>query len=425
MNFRLSALTILIFSLPCLLAGQKNFSSARIVLNTNDTLQGFIDYKEWHTNPESVLFSKDKQGKGYFYHPGDISYFEITGREAYKRFRVSISMDPEAIGNLSEKDTTRKVDLVFLRVLKQGKNVSLFSYTDKLKRRYYILENNDTTPVELQNSVFLNDGQVVEEKQYRSVLKNIALKYKSTDDKIFDEINRAEYYQETMESICNQVNGVQELSPDSKPESKEARYRFFAGAGVNAGSLKFIGDNQFTGKTKSPFYYPLVDLGVDLFLKPSVGKLFLRAQVEVTAFKTTAYTFEQHFAYKDNYYFNFRQINVSVMPQLNYNFYNTSSFKWFVGAGGGFNFSFYPQNEQKFTREITSDTTIINNKYLNPLKKFWLNAVIRTGVVINRLETSFIFLPKSAITQLGNFELANSSLQLQFNYLFGNKKRKG
>jgi hypothetical protein len=40
---------------------QKNYTLAYIVKNNNDTINGFIDYREWYKNPESILFTQSKK----------------------------------------------------------------------------------------------------------------------------------------------------------------------------------------------------------------------------------------------------------------------------------------------------------------------------------------------------------------------------
>src|SRR5688572_5393959 len=46
----------LAFCLPLFLSAQKNFQKGYIVSLAGDTTRGFIDYKEWNSSPESILF---------------------------------------------------------------------------------------------------------------------------------------------------------------------------------------------------------------------------------------------------------------------------------------------------------------------------------------------------------------------------------
>lgn len=148
---------------------QKNLKEGYIVLNNKDTLTGFIDYREWYRNPDNVLFSSSKEAGRQRYKVNDISAFAASGLEMYRRYTVRISMDRQLVGNIGEKDTSGRIDTVFLKVLQTGKNVTLFSYSDDVKKRWYILPANESTPMELQNSEYLHNGEVVNEKEYRTV----------------------------------------------------------------------------------------------------------------------------------------------------------------------------------------------------------------------------------------------------------------
>jgi hypothetical protein len=88
-----------------------------------------------------------------------------------------------------------------------------------------------------------------------------------------------------------------------------------------------------------------------------------------------------------------------VHEELNYNLYNGQNFKYFIGAGVGFNFSSYPLNEETYIREATTDTTtIVNDNYIAYIKKFWLSAIIKTGISVMHIEVSIAYAPNSTIS---------------------------
>ena len=146
--------------------------------------------------------------------------------------------------------------------------------------------------------------------------------------------------------------------------------------------------------------------------------MFLRSQLSVSGYKAQAYAFTNYNTAKQNYYLKLKQTNIALQEQLNYNLYNGQIFKWFVGAGAGFNFSSYPLNQERFLSEGSSDTsTSINNNYAQ-IKKFWLNACLRSGFAIRNLEITLTYCLKSSVSQSARYGVDNSSLQLQINYLF-------
>ncbi len=416
--------TAIIISFCCLLFitsfSQKNLREGFVVLNNNDTLTGFIDYREWYRNPNSILFSQSKESGRQWYSGKDIKCFAVNVGEMYERFYVRISMDRQSLNNIDEKDTASKTDTVFLKVLQTGKNITLFSYSDDIKRRLYILPANETTPVELQNSEYISNGNVINEMEYRSVLLDIARRFVPEYADIQALIDNQTFSEKNIMDIGYKINGINGEIAIQKEKNKLSRVAFFAGIGVNRGLITFTGDNRYAGKTTGANYSPVVSGGADIFVNPAIGRLFLRSQLSFSSYKTEAYTFTNYFEAKENYYLKFKQKNIALHEQLNYNIYNGLHLKWFAGAGAGFNFSAYPQNEEKFIREGLSETTITtNDNYLSVIRKFWLNAAFRSGLTLYNFDIAVEYYPKSSISQYANFSVLNSSFQLKLNYLFG------
>jgi len=412
MRINLASLFLTMYLFTTTTYAQKNLREAIIVSNNGDTTNGFIDIKEWVANPEFFSFATAKGAPLSRFSIGDIQYFNIKGVDEYIRYKVNVSMDEESLSSIGEKDTSFEVRTVFLKTLVKGKNVSLFSYTDHLKRRFYLLEKNDATPTELLNSVYILNGQLKEDRQYRSMLTSAAIKYITSEDNLLFQIDHAGFNAADIISICSRLNGKVESENTTKFDGKKSvAWRILAGVGINDGSLTMSGDNIFSGINSKPFYFPLALTAADLMITPEVGKIVLRSQLHITNYKTDGYVFKDFAQYTEEYFFKFKQLNIAFTPQLLYNLYNQKNLKWFLGAGAGFNFSSYPTNELKFVRKSSTNSGGFIDNYLQ-LKKFWMNLCFSTGVDINRMELAFVFLPKTSITRTLAYGLDNSSLQL-------------
>lgn len=417
MTARSYVLTLAFICFSFNIYAQKNLKEAIIVTNNSDTIRGFIDYKERYKNPASVLFATDKDAAFTRYAVSDLNYFNVTGLEEYERYTVDVSLEKEALSTIGGKDTSHESRMVFLKVLHRGRNVTLFSYRDDLKTRMYILESSDTNPVELRNSIYMVNGQVREEKQYRYMLSSIASRYLPGDENIISQINNASYDAKDIENICLKLNGgtkketVKPASAGTKPAM-----RLFIGGGVNKGSLEVVGGNIYSGINSHPFYYPVGVVGVDYVFNPAVGKLILRGQLHATGYKTDAYVFKDFDQYTEEYFFKLEQINIAFEPQLLYNIYNQKKLKWFVSAGLGLNFSSYPLNEQKAYRKSSTDDEVIDENYVKTLKNFWMNGCLSSGVDFNRMEFALVYFPKASITSTAGWGIDNSSLQLRFSF---------
>lgn len=399
---------------------QKNLQPAYVVDNKNDTINGFINYREWYKNPERILFTQSKNTALQKFTINDVSSFSITGKEQYRRYNVNISMSENIIGNMEVGDTASKNDFVWLKILLAGKNVQLFSYIDNIKTRLYILSSDESVPVELKNTEYLSADKLISENEYKNILRANAKKYAPGNVELYAKISALGFYKDDILNICYTINGIDK--DDIKVEAareKQNRIRFWAGIALNKGEIKVAGNNRYAGKTSGSTLSPLVAAGLDILVNPYIGKMFLSTEISYATYKTSAYIFNKYFVSKDNYYLEIKQANIALLEMLNYNLYNGKNFKYFIGAGASFNFSAYPTNQETLIKEATSDTTtIINNNYIDPIRKFWMIVAIKTGVSAKNIELSISYLPNSAISNYGSFAVQNSSLRLQLNYVF-------
>lgn len=399
---------------------QKNLQPAYVVDNKNDTTNGFIDYREWYKNPESILFTQSKQAALQKFTINDVSSFSITGKEQYRRYKVNISMSNNTIGNMEVGDTASQNGIVWLKILHAGKNVQLFSYIDNIKTRLYILSSDEAVPVELKNTEYLSADKLISKKEYQNILRANAKKYAPGNVELQAKILALGFYKDDILNICYTINGIDE--DDIKVEAareKQNRIRFWAGIALNKGEIKVAGSNRYAGKTSGSTLSPLVAAGLNILVNPYIGKMFLSTEVSYATYKASAYTFNKYFVSKDNYYLEIKQANIALLEMLNYNLYNGRNFKYFIGAGAAFNFSAYPSNQETIIKEATSGTTtIINNNYIDPIRKFWVNVAIKTGVSAKNIELSISYLPNNNISNYDFFAVLNSSLRLQLNYVF-------
>ncbi len=391
---------------PICLEAQKNLQPGFVVLSAGDTLRGFIDHKEWHKNPSNISFRTAADGQEKIYSKKDIVYFGIDGKESYQLFKVRISMDTRVLNYIPDKkDTTNRVELVFLRIVYVGRNLTLLSFNDESKLRWYVRETARETPEELLNSVYRNGSVVFNEREYRRQLLHLATTYQPQDSETITLINRAGYGKKTILKICEKINGP---DPDVIIRNGQSPVRFFAGTGFNRGVVSFSGSSRYSGKTSSSLS-PLIGGGFDIHLVPNVGRLYFR--------NTLTYSSLVSEFRSGGYYLELKQLNFSLHSQLHYNFYNTPQFKWFGGAGAGVNFSSYPKNKQ------IGDNGTVTEDYLKA-EKIWINMIFQTGVAIRNIEISLGYLPKSDITQYLGFSAKSSSWQFRVNYLFQKRRAK-
>jgi len=410
-NLFLSLLGIVLFSIYA--NAQSNFKPGYIVDLKGDTVKGAVDYREWDSNPSAVKFRKTG-GEAENITSSDVLAFGIDGLDYYESYNLRISQGQTNVSNLSiGVDTTYKVAHVFLQRVAAGKHVSLYSYRDHIKNRFFVRENAEKQPVELVYRVYLdraNETQSVEQKKYQNQLYLLARKYDDGDEKVIKNIRYAGYDQSELRTIINAINH------DAEPAGKRDKgTQFFAGLGLQRATATYTGYIAVAQNASgNASYSPVADLGVDLFVNPNVRKLVFRAELSFSTASITTTTSTPLFAQHS-----FSQANLSLTPQIIYNVYNTDKFKYYLGIGVAGNFSHYSRNTYHYAQEVYSGQTVEIPNYPQ-MASFWFSFPFRTGIVLNnKVEVYASYALYATITD--HYETISGSvdnLRLGFNYAF-------
>ena len=406
--------------LPCIVYGQSNFAEGLVITHKADTINGFIDYKEWAKNPDRITFKRSLSAEEQVFTENDIVYFEVFNKdEAYQRFITPISMDRIELPGLSVgPDTTRLVKAVFLKYIEKGKNIDLLSYTDDLKSRHYIF--NKKTLDELIYKRYFRDNvreEFATDNRFKGQFLVISQQYPVNNlNKFREKINKTSYLLSSIAPL------VKEINADSSSVEKISSIRFFAGLTANYGYSVYKGDFPLAnGASSKGSFTPGFTVGMDAFLNKRTKKLLFRNELSLStnkasmikkdALKTTSHSFEQTI--------------VSVSPQVIYHLYTKNNMRVNVGGGFSGNFGKTYKNFYKETFENpSSGSGDINKEDGIEINKFWFVMPVRAGLVINRSwEASLIYVyPLSSITSVPYFSINNSTYKMGLNYLFNSKK---
>lgn len=406
---------------PFVLNAQKNFRPGNVVTLQNDTISGFIDYKEWQRSPTSILFkSSENNATLKEYTVNDLSSFTITGNEAYLRSPVKISLNPTRLADIGGRDTSWKIDTVFLKVIHSSKLVSLLSYTDKLKERFYILENGQKEPTELILREYLKDGSVslIDESTYKAQLESLLYRKGTYTAEVGERIKEAAYDEDDLKKIVVLINRA---NKEEQVEEKAIRRTFwFAGVGLQSDRMTFTGDHQMSRypHTSQSGWLPRISAGFDFFANPSIGKIFYRLEAGYDVNKSTITT---SFADNVKAVYGVSGSTVSFRAQINYTPYNTNRLKIPIGVGAVYSHYSYSKNQYKKVYPSGEENNQIEN-WLD-LNKSAITYFLRGSLVLNnKIEASFAYNPFTSITKTIVYSVGRSSMQLQVYYLFRKKK---
>ena len=214
MSFLKRLLSITAILLPFFSFAQGYYKPGFVVNLKGDTLHGYIDLREWGSNPISVNFKTTLSDSPQKFTASDISYFEVPKIAAYKAYTTSITLDPTNIERIERfRDTATKTADVFLKVIQRGKNVILYNYVDDIKERFYIYDDKTKSLAELIYRLYfiendINHVTTVSQDGYKQQLLLIAQQYDTYNEDLSSLLSEAEYRKIDLMSICRKINGT-------------------------------------------------------------------------------------------------------------------------------------------------------------------------------------------------------------------------
>lgn len=154
---------------------QKNYNKGSIITLKGDTINGFIDYKNWRKNPSTIQFKKAKDVEAVAFTPKEILGFQVSladREETYKAAKVMIESSSDLIDQMDEKRefNTREDDLFLLLILKGSYN--LYCFEDQ--KLHFFIEHNSQID-ELQSKIYLlkEKNNMVRNDQYKNQLSDL------------------------------------------------------------------------------------------------------------------------------------------------------------------------------------------------------------------------------------------------------------
>lgn len=242
----ISVLFILLFKS---VFSQENFKPGYIISNGSDTIKGFIDYRNWRTNPDKITFKTQLSNVSSGYSDKEIKGFGVAN-EIYVRAAVQIEQSTDFVENMDNNpDLILVTDTVFLQLIVQGPK-NLYHYINKsVKDQFYVSlgseyqlliykrykqkqtlkynsPNVDKTFLEKQNYEIL----IISDKRYIDQLAA----YLGECSKIADYLTKTEYTREDLEMLYSEYYDCTNSSMyfQKKAEVTKLEKRILAGASV-------------------------------------------------------------------------------------------------------------------------------------------------------------------------------------------------
>jgi len=395
---------------------QGNYKAGYVVNLSGDTLTGFIDYRDWNKNPQQIFFKKDLNARTPdSYSVKNASAFAVNGYELYRKYTVSVSQNLDEQIDLAERvDSTYTIDTVFLRLLIKGKYVSLYQYEDALKQRFYIADKNQVPYELIYRRYFDPTLHILGDRIYLGQLKRLASIYQPQNMALQTEITTIPYYSNELKKIATEINGNL-IDNEFNKLDIGTRPLFFIGVSLTSTTEQVKGNNEFATAGASTSIFPQINLGLDLIFNKNVGTSLVRAELGLSGNKTSLSTSVSPYSTTGTDYLKFNQYTASLSVQYLYNFINTVTTKFYLGAGATINYSAYT-NEQTYGMASGSKYTI-PSVALEPPGFFTPKASV--GLMANKkIDVHLAWIPPSPIDSNPQYYIRFTSYQFGVNYRF-------
>lgn len=259
---------------------QQNFTQGYIVKYPSDTIQGFINDRNWTLNPRKIEFKTTRESEATTTFTADQirSFYTSYSDEFYYGAIVYVDRTPFELGAiLTPKEIGRRSsefirkDTVFLRVLVKGKATLLGLEDGRSQTHFYINKTDPDTTLELQYKRFRVDNavgsdQIGTTKEYQIQLENYLSDYQA----IMNKIKTTNYNEQALKKLFFSYNEhfTPKITPYKKPEDRFS-FHVYTLIGISVSQVRFT--SQATG-TISDYYSqakfansvdPTINLGLD------------------------------------------------------------------------------------------------------------------------------------------------------------------
>jgi hypothetical protein len=383
---RTLSVVVLLFCSVLLFAQSSIYKPGLVVDNKGDTLKGWIDYGNWLHSPRKINFKTESSNTLVVkYTTGDLSYFEITGLDAYKKAIVTKDMRPVAVTDITpETMDSTETDTVFLRALVKGMKYSLYEFID-FKEHYY-LQESDKEPMELSYKLYMEvaAAQVEELFIFRDQLKEIAAK--NNLPSLQWDIDHARYTEKKLSRIVLALNGSGPAEVyGTAGEKGKTKLQVFGSAGMNYNLLNMSGDFPLVGMNFKVGIAPVFVAGVDFPNSRNFNDFTFRLEVAYTqnTYKGDKNGFSPYINDPTYETYTLQQRNITPAISILYNFRRLKKTRFYAGGGVAVNFSSYGVNRYTYVDKTSSYSNTSSDDYL-VLEKEWGSLFLKLGARINR-----------------------------------------
>lgn len=410
--------TVLLFFCFLISFSQKNYLSGFIISSDNDTVYGYVDYRNWESNPGIVFFKKtledDKQG----YSPVDIKEFGVLD-EKYMSAVIETELSSDKTNDLSyDAELNIVKDTGFLQTLVKGEK-SLYLYRSKLgKEQYYI--GRDSSYDLLVYKKYLKDQEgksvIVENRRYIGQL----ILYLKDCSTIQQKLQNTTYQQNSLEKLFLSYYDCTHSEFEFHKKTEKVNLEFGVLAGMSLTSLKFKSASYVY--LSSAKYQPSIDYStgffLDIILPRNNGRWSIYNELLLSSYEVSGqYEIYEHASNYTIVQTSFGYCYLKMNNMVRIKFPVRKTFLYF-NAGISSGIALVEKNYTKVESVLFTQNRITEGKALDKTRKFEIGVLGGIGVRVKRFSCEMRYEYASGMSDYNALVSSTNRLYLLLGFRF-------
>ena len=364
---------------------QKNFLEGFVVNHDNDTLMGFIDYRNWDYNPTSIRFKYDIKSESTRFSSEDVIAFNVNS-ELYVSALVETEISAANTNVLSiDPNFILQTENVFAHVLVKGPKSLYQVKTSEGVNCFYTKQDNELVLLKYKkyrsktrdkNIILENNKFIGQLRFYLNDCQNIQSKLNGTSYHKKDLIRLFQYYYNCTSTIAEHTKSTE------KPKLEVGIL-----VGPTFTSLELKGE-EYTDITNADFNNStdfIAGIFLEIVMPKFQQKWSFNNELVYSSYKMTGYY--QDYKNENEYTNTTTTLGYSYIKMnnaLRYN-YPLGKMGLFFNAGISNGFAIQEINKQSIESKFYSSTTTIEEEALEFTKKYEFGILLGLGVNFKKL----------------------------------------
>ncbi len=397
---------------------QKNYLPGYIIKLNGDTLQGFIDYRNWEKNPDKIFFQKGIDDEKIIFTPTDIKLFNVKD-EVYVGAIVKTEISPFNLDALNfDPELKFKSDTTFLQTIIQGEK-SLYYYKNSNGNENLYIKQGKKFELLIYKKYFkyIDGGRfLTENKTYIGQLRL----YLNDCPSIQSRLLRINYNKKSLEKLFDFYYHCTNKKIEFKKKTEKIIVEIGAIAGFSISSLKFYGSGYaYLTKVDFPKSFNFsTGMFFDAILPRNQGKWSIYNEIILTSYKTEA---DDRDFVKNNHYtiydvkIGYSYLNFKSM--LRYKFSIEKMF-FFINCGLSNGFAIGETNYCKKTSRFYQDNRVLNSRALGDSRKYEQGIIFGLGTNFNKCSFEFRYEIGNGMSKYNSLRSKTKKYFFLFGYRF-------